>query len=142
VSNLQRHTFLIMLAASAVGVLLARMLANSIASRVGVMVAAMKRVQEGQFDERVQPTGNDEIDVLARQFNSMVEQLDQNDHTIRELNVGLEHKVKLRTRQLSKNKLSLRRSLPKLREYDQLKTDSFSNISHELRTPLTMILSP
>jgi signal transduction histidine kinase/DNA-binding response OmpR family regulator len=30
----------------------------------------------------------------------------------------------------------------KLKSYDQLKTDFFSNISHEIRTPLTLILAP
>jgi signal transduction histidine kinase len=30
----------------------------------------------------------------------------------------------------------------KLKAYDKLKTDFFSNISHEIRTPLTLILSP
>ncbi len=80
--------------------------------------------------------------MLARQFNVMVEQLDENDKTIRDLNADLEHKVMRRTRQLSRSRRTLKRSLDKLTEYDRIKTEFFSNVSHELRTPLTMILAP
>jgi signal transduction histidine kinase len=142
VNDLREHTIFIMLTAVATGFAFSRVLSNSVARRVGQLVDAMKRVQQGRLDERVQPTGNDEIDILARQFNAMVEQLAQNDQTIRDLNANLEQKVKRRTRQLSRSKQSLKRSLRKLRQYDRLKTEFFSNLSHEVRTPLTMILAP
>jgi signal transduction histidine kinase len=142
VNNLRAHTTYITIAAVTLGFILSRVLAHSIASRVANLVEAMRRVGQGQFSERVQATGNDEIDVLARQFNAMVGRLDQSHQTIHDLNVNLEHKVKRRTRQLSRSKRALQDSLSQLQEYDRLKTEFFSNVSHELRTPLTMILSP
>jgi len=142
VASLREHTFLIMMFAILLGLYLSRLLSNSIASRVQLMIEAMRQVQQGRLCERLRPTGNDEIDILARQFDVMVEQLDQNDQTIRDLNTGLERKVKHRTRQLSRSRRTLKRSLDKLTEHDRLKTEFFSNVSHELRTPLTMILAP
>ncbi|REK10237.1 MAG: response regulator [Planctomycetota bacterium] len=140
--NLQRHVAIIFVAAVLIGLTLSVVLARSVAVRVDELVRAMKRVEQGKLCERLRPTGNDELDILARQFNVMVEQLDQNDKTIRDLNTGLERKVRRRTRQLSRSRRSLKRSLDKLTEYDRLKTEFFSNVSHELRTPLTMILAP
>ncbi len=141
-ADLQRHVMYIFVAAVLIGLTLSIVLARSVASRVAELVQAMKRVEQGQLCERLHPTGNDELDILARQFNVMVEQLDENDRTIRDLNSGLERKVRHRTRQLSRSRRSLKRSLDKLTEYDRLKTEFFSNVSHELRTPLTMILAP
>ncbi len=142
VASLRQHTIYIMIFAVGAGLVLARMLSDSVATRVQLMLQAMKRVQQGNLADRLQASGNDEIDILARQFNAMVEQLGRNDNTIRDLNANLEQKVKRRTRQLSRSKQSLQRSLARLREYDRLKTEFFSNLSHELRTPLTMILAP
>ena len=142
VHGLRTQTTYITIVAVAVGVVLSTVLAQSVASRVAKLVVAMRRVEQGDLSERVQPTGNDEIDILARQFNAMVAQLDQSHQTIHDLNTNLESTVKRRTRQLSKSKRELQHSLAQLREYDRLKTEFFSNVSHELRTPLTMILSP
>ncbi|OYV68068.1 MAG: hypothetical protein B7Z74_08790, partial [Deltaproteobacteria bacterium 21-66-5] len=142
VGNLQRHTSYITVAAVAIGLIFSTVLAQSVAVRVRALVDSMKRVQTGDLSARLTPTGNDEIDIVTRQFNEMVSQLDRNDHTIRDLNANLEMKVKQRTRQLSKKKRELQVSFRQLQEHDRLKTQFFSNVSHELRTPLTMILAP
>ncbi|MFO1091806.1 MAG: ATP-binding protein [Planctomycetaceae bacterium] len=72
----------------------------------------------------------------------MVENLQEQDRTVRDLNLNLERKVRSRTDELAQSQRSLQVSLEKLRESDRHKTEFFSNVSHELRTPLMMILSP
>jgi signal transduction histidine kinase len=119
-----------------------RLLADSVASRANRLVKIMQRVQAGDFTQRARPTGTDEIDALARQFNCMVENLEHHDRTVRDLNANLERKVQSRTEELAQSKRSLQVSLERLRESDRHKTEFFSNVSHELRTPLMMILSP
>lgn len=142
VDDLRLHTMYITFASLVTGFVYSRMLANSIASRANGLVTLMKRVQAGDLSQRSQPTGNDEIDTLARQFNRMVEELQLKDRTVRDLNVNLERKVRARTEELALSQMSLQVSLEKLRESDRHKTEFFSNVSHELRTPLMMILSP
>jgi C4-dicarboxylate-specific signal transduction histidine kinase len=97
VANLRNHTTYITLAAIFVGLTFSTAISQSVASRVGRLVQAMKLVERGSFSEELRATGNDEIDALTRQFNSMVQRLAQHDATIRDLNVNLERKVEERT---------------------------------------------
>jgi signal transduction histidine kinase len=97
VANLRNHTTYITLAAIVVGLTFSTAISQSVASRVGRLVQAMKRVERGSFSEELRATGNDEIDNLTRQFNSMVQRLAQHDATIRDLNMNLERKVEERT---------------------------------------------
>ena len=97
VASLRNHTTYITLAAIFVGLTFSTAISQSVASRVARLVQAMKRVERGSFSEELRATGNDEIDNLTRQFNSMVQRLAQHDATIRDLNMNLERKVEERT---------------------------------------------
>ena len=72
VQSLRTHSLAITLAAVGIGIVYSTVLADSVASRVSQMIDAMNRVAHGCLTERLQPIGNDEIDVLARHFNTMV----------------------------------------------------------------------
>jgi signal transduction histidine kinase len=100
VQNLRVHSLGITVVAVTIGVVYSIVLADSVASRANALINSMSRVAGGNLSERVQPTGNDEIDVLARHFNNMVKELEHNDHTIRDLNLNLQDRVKERTLQL------------------------------------------
>lgn len=118
-----------------IGLVYSRLLAHSVTSRVGEIVRAMKSVQNGNLSERVEPRGNDEIELLGHRFNDMISELDRRTSEVRDLNANLEHQVESRTEEL-------RHSLQQLQVLDKIKTEFFSNVSHELRTPLLLILSP
>lgn len=117
VANLKTHSIYITIAAVATGVIFSQVLSNSVAFRVRSLVQAMERVGGGSMTERLHPTGNDEIDTLARRFNEMVRKLELNHQTIQDLNTNLEQKVSDRTRRLED-------TLQELRDTQNILTDT------------------
>ncbi len=65
----------------------------------------------------------------------------QSQKILKELNIELEHKVKLRTTELENNQKKMEKTLDKERELNELKSRFVSMASHEFRTPLSTILS-
>lgn len=91
------------------------------------------RLASGYLDERVDIQSNDEIGVLADNFNTMAKSLQESRSNLWKLNKELEYIVEERTGEL-------RKAYQELQQIDQLKSTFLSTVSHELRTPLTSIL--
>lgn len=83
------------------------------------------RVREGDLTVQSGIKSDDEIGVLSKTFDGMIEQLRTNIET-------LDNKVKERTSELEI-------AVEKLKTLDELKSSFLSNVSHELRTPLTSV---
>lgn len=128
------------------GILLAIVFSLWIAARVSRPVEELARAAEevasGRWDARVQVRGKDEVSVLARSFNHMTEQLENQREMLvqservaawRELARRLAHELKnpLFPLQLTVENLSRARQLPAA-EFDEVFNESTQTLSMEI----------
>ena len=103
VQKIRDHAFCVTLVAIVVGCVYSLWLAQSITGRLNRLVEIMQLVQRGNLTVRATPTGNDELDLLARRFNDMIAELDSQTSQVCALNAHLEEQVANRTHQLSES---------------------------------------
>lgn len=115
---------------------------------VSQLASAMRRVEGGALDARVEAVGSDEIASLSRGFNDMIARLAQADSDIRAFNRRLADEVKAATTDLARKNAALaqlnrllleaRRSLgdkERLAALGQLA----AQLAHEIGTPLASV---
>jgi signal transduction histidine kinase len=96
-------------------VIMSTFIARSVSVPVLDIVRAMRRVEAGYLAERIAAVSTNEIGMLGRSFNRMVQRLEQNQNVIHDLNAGLERKVRERTRELEASNHELERALAELK---------------------------
>jgi two-component system sensor histidine kinase ChiS len=103
------------------GSIAAYYMAKSITDPIAQLTIAAKDIGSGKLDHEVKVDTDDEIGLLADNFNNMAKQLKQNLEALAE----------------SYDRLS--QANAELMELDRLKSNFIANVSHELKTPLTTI---
>ncbi len=136
VRTLQMETVAISACAVGMGMVLSTLLARSVSDPVQAMVRSMRQVEAGCLTERISATSTNEIGMLGRCFNRMVEQLDEQHLRLEYRRKELEREIRERNRV----EQELRRAKEAAEAASQAKSEFLANMSHELRTPLNGVI--
>ena len=113
---------------------IARRFARLFSEPLEELVETAKEVSKsGDYSARALPHSSDEVGLLTRYFNEMLEEIERRDKGHVRQQYSLEQLVESKTHEI-------RSALEKSEAASQAKSEFLANMSHELRTPLNAIL--
>ena len=117
-----------------------RLITRRVTRPLDALVAATKAVAEGRLEHaEIAPTG-DEVEQLARSFDTMVQHLRASRDQVELSQRTLEARVTQRTHQLEVTTTEAVALRERAEEASRIKSQFLANMSHEIRTPMNGVL--
>lgn len=150
-SRLKRYAVIavmVMVCATLVAYLISTRLQRVISEPVLDLAQKMKHVSiEKTYSLRAERRSNDEVGLLIKGFNEMLEKIQLRDQKLEQHRHRLEEDVQIRTAELSEINEELAQTVAKFKRAKEsaesanmAKSEFLANMSHELRTPLNHIM--
>ena len=92
--NLQQNLRNISLIIAVVTLVLSALFSNVLTARIAALLRAIRIVGEGEYGHRLQPTGRDELDQLAEEFNHLTDRLQTTEEVRRRFVSDASHELK------------------------------------------------
>jgi len=114
------------------GLIAGFILLRSVRKPLEALMAGTDEIASGNLSYRIALHSRDEFGYLAKHFNQMASELEQQQDRVRLDRSLLEKRIAERT-------ADLRKVNEELKRLDKARREFFADISHELRTPITVI---
>ncbi len=121
----------IFIAISASAVWISYLLSRNLVGRINRLLEKTDLIAQGEFNQAVEVTGDDEITALSHSFNQMGDKIRSYITELDEYNRSLEYKVEKAAQEITERKVQLM-------EAEKLNSLSYlvSGVAHEMNTPI------